>query len=175
MVKLPKDCPARKISTRARSIVPYKLNSELWEWHEQTGTDHGTDMIIEYIENDEYRNDKIECQIKGTKSLKILSNGLISFELEIKTINYALGCSNAFVLFVVDVNTENVYYLPVQDYFIKDKTLFEKVKKNKSNLSVHLSQSSILDKNDINLKQFAKKTYVGGPSTELHEYKIPSN
>lgn len=70
MPKYPKDCPARAIGSAARALFPSKLNSQHWEWHEMTGTDHGTDMIIEYIENEEFHNRKVECQIKGTVSME---------------------------------------------------------------------------------------------------------
>ena len=49
--KYPNDCSARVVCTKSRSIFVYKINAETWEWHEQTGTDHGTDIILELCEN----------------------------------------------------------------------------------------------------------------------------
>lgn len=121
MMRFPKDCSARAICTRARSIVPYRLDSEVFDWQELTGTDHGTDMVIEYVEEGIFRNYKLECQIKGTTEPNFLRNGDLSFALDIKTIGYALGCPRSFILLLVDVNREDVYYLPLQHYFIENK------------------------------------------------------
>lgn len=170
-MKLPKDIPARKIGTRARSIVPYKLNSDIWDWHEITGTDHGTDMILEFIENDKYVNKNIDCQIKGTKSLPILKSGVISFKIEIKTLNYALSSSRPFVLLVVDILKEDVYYLLMQDYFISNKEFFEKLNQKQDYLNVHIPMTNRLNKNSIELVEIAKKTYIGGPNKSLREAK----
>ena len=165
--KLPKDCSARAISTRARSLVVYKLNAEKWEWHEQTGTDHGTDMVIELVENEDFVNKKIEAQIKGRTTITVLKNGEISFDLDVKTVNYALGSSNAFVLFLVDVTDEIVYYLPIQDYFIANKDKFKAAENNRTTVNVHISADNIVTNNTEKLVDIAKSVYVGGPSDSL--------
>lgn len=109
--KLPKDSHSRVIGAEARQIVHSSFDVEHWEYHETTGTDHGLDCIIELVENEEWGNKKIEGQIKGTKCPYILKNKkMISFPFDIKTINYGLGSSITFVLFLVDVITKTVYY-----------------------------------------------------------------
>lgn len=169
MPKLPKDNSARAVSTRAKTLVVYNLNAEFWEWHEMTGTDHGTDIIIELVENGEYSNKKIEGQIKGRSSLKILKDGNISFDLDVKTINYALSSSTAFVLFLVDTTEEMVYYLPIQDYFIANSQLFESAENNDSTVTLHISPDSIVCNNDSDLREIAKSVYVDGPSKRLRK------
>ncbi len=168
-VKLPKDCSARAVATRARSIVPYKLNSEKWEWHEQTGTDHGTDMIIELVEDTEFPNRKIEAQIKGRTGINTLKNGDMYFDLDVKTVNYALNSSNAFVLFLVDIISETVYYLPIQDYFIVNPDKLTAADKNQSTIRLHISRGRILCSDSEELCDLAKATYIGGRERRLRK------
>lgn len=167
--KLPKDCTARAVSTRARSIVAYKLNPEKWEWHEQTGTDHGTDIVIELVENEEFTNKKIEGQIKGRTSIDFLKCGDVTFDLDVKTINYGLGSSIAFVLFLVDIINETVYYLPIQDYFIANPDKFYGAENNQSTVRVHIDATNTLNSNTNDLYEIAKSVYVGGPSRNLRK------
>ncbi len=167
--RFPKDCSERAVGTRARSLVIYKLDPESWEWHEQTGTDHGTDIVIELVENEQFTNKKIEGQIKGRTSLNFLKNGDITFDLDVKTINYALSSTSAFLLFLVDVENENVYYLPIQDYFIANPNKFDGAENNKSTVAVHIDKDSILDKNASDLCEIAKSVYVDGPSRKLRK------
>ena len=166
---LPKDCSAREVATRARSLVVYKLNAKKWEWHEQTGIDHGTDMIIELAENDTFSNKKIEIQIKGRKSISFLKTGEISFNLDVKNINYALGSSNAFVVFLVDVIAEIVYYIPIQDYFIANKDKFLAAENNKSTVNIHIDPDNVLSDEDNELCEIAKSVYVDGPGSLLRK------
>lgn len=157
----PKDCEARKIGSKARAIFPYQLNLDCWEFHEQTGSDHGTDMIIEYIENNDFKNNKIECQIKGTTILeKYRKKGYISFPIDIKTLNYALNCKNAFMIVLIDVINEKIYYKPIQDYFIANECCFDKLKKNKDKVSIHFDEEDLLnEKNEFDLQNIAKSLY----------------
>ncbi|MBP3255309.1 MAG: DUF4365 domain-containing protein [Clostridia bacterium] len=165
----PRDCSARAIGSKARAIFPNKLNLNHWEFHDLTGTDHGTDMIIEYIEDEEFKNNKIECQIKGTMNLKkMIKKDHISFSLDVKTINYALNCKYAFILFVVDVNCEDVYYIAIQDYFIANPDCFEKLKNNTNSMSIFFSAKDKLDEeNDYELIQCAKSVYIRKKEDEI--------
>ncbi len=172
MSNLPKDCSARVIGSKARQQVHAAFDAEYWEFHEMTGTDHGIDCSLELIEDSKYNNDKIEGQIKGTNSLTILSsNNKISFPLETKTINYGLGCPNAYVLFCADVNNKIVYYLPLQDYFIANPKLFDKLEENQKTINVHIPCDNIVNTNDFELKELAKSRYVEGPSRNLYKYE----
>ncbi len=173
MTKLPKDCPARIIGSEARKLVHYRFSSQRWEYRESTGRDSGVDCVIELIEDEEWTNKKLEGQIKGTKSPnKLKGEQSFSFGLDVKTINYGLSCSNAFVLFYVDVEEEQVYYLPLQDYFIKNPELFDKLEQNGFTMNVHIPFKNIVSEEDLDLCQIAKKTYIGGPSHNLKEVTV---
>lgn len=174
-VLFPKDCEARIRCSKAEGIVHYQITQkEHWEYHQCTGTDHGIDCIIELVENDNFTNKKVEGQIKGAKSPKKLKkDDCFSFSLEIKTINYGLSSSTAFVLFYVDTTNEIVYYLPIQDYFIAHPSLFDILENNldQQSISLHIPCDNILAKNDYDLQQIAKSVYVGGPTRALRKIK----
>ena len=92
---------------------------------------------------------------------------MISFPIDVKTVNYGLGSNVAFVLFVVDVDNEKVYYLPLQDYFIANPSEFDKLEKNKEKINVHIPTCNLVDDNDFELQQIAKSVYVDGPTRRL--------
>ena len=123
----PRDNEQRKTGSKGRAIVHFRLNPEHWDYKEETGNDYGRDCIIELSEDDEWRNHKVEGQIKGTGRPSLLSSDEVSFPMQVKTIEYALGSPVAFILFVADTSTEDVYYQCVQDYFIHHTELFEKL------------------------------------------------
>lgn len=170
MFKLPKDYSARVIGSEARKLVHYIFPSQQWEYRECTGNDNGVDCIIELIEHEKWTNRKIEGQIKGTITpYKLKSKNCFSFSLDVKTINYGLNSANAFLLFYVDVVSEEIYYLPIQDYFISNKDLFNKLENNNSTMNVHIPCDNLVRNNNFELQEIAKSTYVGGPGSELHK------
>lgn len=162
MGKYPKDCSAKAIGRRARAIFPNKIDVNFWEFHEQTCADNGTDMIIEYIEDNEFKNYIIFCQIKGTTKLDkyIVKRNCISSSVEIKTINYALNSKNAFIFVIVDVKKEIAYYLPIQDFFIANSAYFNKLEKNNRTINLKIPLNNIVSDNDLKLKEIAKSTYI---------------
>lgn len=116
MKKYPKDTPSRVISEAAESIVHYQFKKENWSFSLET-KDRGIDCHLEFVENEEFKNNRIDCQIKGTLTPTFVFGKYVSFNLSIKTINYALNSKNAFVLMVVDVPNEKIYFVCLQDYF----------------------------------------------------------
>ena len=170
MDKLPKDCSARRIGAKARKLVHYKLSTEHWEYHEETGCDFGVDCIIELVENDMWINKKIQGQIKGSIKPKLLkTTNSYSVEIEIKTVRYGLSSSIPYVIFFVDVNKEEVYYLPLQDYFIANANLFDRLEKNSETISVRIPIDNVVNEEDFELRQIAKSVYVEGPTKKLHK------
>ncbi len=163
MARLPEDCPARAICTRSRGIFAYQIDPNKWEWHEQTGTDHGTDIVLELSEGECFLGKKIEGQLKGRSKIEFLKDGRIKFDLDVKTVNYALNNANPFVLFLVDVTNETVYYLTVQDFFIEHPERFEAAKNNESSVTMHIDPSNTLTDNPDELLDIAKRVYAGGP------------
>lgn len=164
----PKDNEQRKIGSKGRAIVHYCLNAEHWDYKEETGNDYGRDCIIELSENNEWCNHKIEGQIKGTLQPRITNNNEISMPVSVKTIEYALGSPIAFILFVANTKTNDVYYQCLQHYFIEHREYFDKLDQKTINIRIPITQS--LESNDELLQLWAKTTYVGGPGRTLHEY-----
>lgn len=170
MSKLPKDCTARIIGAEARKLVHFRFPARNWEYHEPTGRDNGVDCTIELVENEEWSNKKIEGQIKGTRSPKLLKNeNAYALEIDIKTIRYGLGSACAFVIFYADVEKEAVYYLPLQDYFISKPELFDRLDNNKSKITVRVPCDNVVCDEDFDLQQIAKSVYVDGPSRQLRK------
>lgn len=170
MSKLPKDCNARVVGAEARKLVHYRFSSERWEFHEETGSDSGRDCIVELVEDGQWGNKKIEGQIKGTRAPKKLKGESgFAFSMSVKTINYGLSSPIPFVLFFVDVDEETVYYLPLQDYFIANPELFDRLEKNNCTLDVHIPADNIVSEDDFDLQQIAKSVYVDGPTRKLHK------
>ncbi|MBR7019552.1 MAG: DUF4365 domain-containing protein [Lachnospiraceae bacterium] len=169
MSGMPIDTLQRKIGSRAVAIVHYSIDSSHWEFRQETGNDVGRDCTIELSENDRWNNHKIEGQIKGSEKISPLKRtpDEISFSMETKTINYALGSPVPFVLFHVDITTEAVYYLAIQDYFISHPELFDKLETAQDSLALHIPTSNILGKNDSALVAIAKCTYIDGPGRSL--------
>lgn len=169
-MRLPKDCPARVIGSEARKLVHSAFSCQRWEYREVTGVDNGVDCTIELIEDEQWTNKKLECQIKGTINLKVLKGEEhISFSMEIKTINYGLSCSNTFILFCVDVVQEKVYYLALQDYFISNRELFDRLENNKSEVTLHIPIKNVVSDEDSDLCKHVKKLYKNGPTLDLAE------
>ena len=165
-----KDCEDRKIGSGARSIVHYQFDPNHWDYKEETGNDVGRDCVIELSENDEWRNHKIEGQIKGTRVLKIVDNNMVSFPMSVSTIEYALGTTVAFVLFVVDVVNKKTYCQCIQQYFIEHQELFEKL--SQKTINIRIPSGQILEECDELLVSWARKVFVDGPGIELKEYVV---
>ncbi|MCD8371844.1 MAG: DUF4365 domain-containing protein [Clostridia bacterium] len=160
MISYPKDNEQRKKGTRARALLPAMFDVSHWEYHEITGTDHGTDVLFEYIENDEFHGDKLEGQIKGRSGLKVGEKG-IPFKADIKTLNYGLACKNAYVIFLVDLDTEeDAYYLPIQDYFIANPSYYDKMQQNKGTYTFYFSEKNRVSFDDFELCEIAKSAYI---------------
>lgn len=112
MGMFPADSESRRTDSRACAIVHYQFDSDHWVYRQLTGADVGCDCEFELSEDNRWLGHKIECQIKGTRHVDnyfLKDMRAISYPLEIKTINYGLGKPNAFVLLVVDVESERIY------------------------------------------------------------------
>lgn len=71
--------------------------------------------------------------------------------------------------FFVTVEDETVYYLPIQDYFIANPSMFDSLESNSKTVNVHIPCDNIVSDNDFDLQQIAKSIYVGGPSRNLRK------
>lgn len=163
----PKDDEKRKTGSRGRGILHFKLDADHWDYREETGNDYGRDCVVELSENDEWLNHKVEGQIKSTASPKFVGD-VVSFPMPVKTIEYALGTHTSFILFVVDTKKEYVYYQCVQQYFIDNKELFDKL--NQQTINIHIPVSQNLSVDDKLLQNWARSTFIDGPGKGLRLY-----
>ena len=96
---------------------------------------------------------------KGSSHLKFGNADSFSYALPVKTANYAVECSQPFVLFVVDLISATAYYLPLQDYFIANRDKYEKLKVNTSTISVRIPTRNTVSYADDDLVVVAKSCY----------------
>lgn len=130
MALFPADCESRRTDARACAIVHYLFDADHWQCREITGQDVGCDRGFELSENDYWKGHKIECQIKGTRHLdnyKHKSGPILSFPLETKTVNYGLNRNVSFILLLVDVEEERIYYQHIQRYLRDRPELLRKL------------------------------------------------
>lgn len=172
MARLPLDNETRRTDSRACAIDHYKFDSDHWQYREQTGIDVGCDCVMELSENNKWLGNKIECQIKGTRHLEknylLKKSGEVSFPLEVKTINYALGSANSFVLLVVDVKNEVIYYECLQDLFISDHVLYQKLdREGAKTINIRIPVSNRLEEDDSALQEIARARFLLNSQGEL--------
>lgn len=162
---LPKENEINKTGRGGMALVHFRFNYDHWQFRQETGADCGRDCTIEYISDNEWHHDSIEGQVKGTKSPEsyLLKDGnQFSYKLEKKTINYALRSSKAFLLLLCDLNSNTVYYLPIQEYFINNPDKYTKLE-NPATDSMKLRipvEKTVCGDNDAELIALAKTTYV---------------
>lgn len=84
------------------------------------------------------------------------------------TINYALSRASSFVLLLVNISDETVYYLPIQEFFIANPSCFDKATGAQEDMTLRISVDNVVTKDDANLQQIAKSRYIGGPGKGLH-------
>lgn len=155
----PKDSPGRRAETRSFQILFPKFNADRWDFLGRDHHDHGVDYTFEYIEDGEYKGHRILAQIKGRSSLKDGKNGYIAFPIPVITANYAVCCKTPFVLFLVDLQSQIAYYLPLQDYFIANKERYERLSANKSSITVYIPVDNIVGEEDSDLIAISKSGY----------------
>ena len=165
---LPKDTESRSVGARAKAIVHYTFDADHWEYRDSTGVDVGIDCSLELTENDDWTGNILECQVKGRSTPKFnKTREYISIELKVSTINYALSRASSFVLLLVDMSDETVYYLPIQEFFIANPSYFDKTTDTQKEITLRIPTDNIVTKEDTNLQQIAKSRYIGGPGKEL--------
>lgn len=157
----PRDCDERRIGSKGEQLFISKIDMNHWLFRFEQNKDVGRDGFLELAEEGEWRNHKIECQIKGTKIINYIYNGsVISFQMKVKTLLYAVNSTIPFLLFLSDINNQIVYYLNIQDYFISDEKAYEKLYSGQENLNVHIDPHNVLNEQDIELQKIALKTYI---------------
>lgn len=169
MCVLPVDDEKRSVGARAKAIVHYRFDSDHWEYRESTGVDVGVDCIFELTDGEKWIGNRLYCQIKGRTAPKYnQKNEYISIELKASTVNYALSQAESYVLLLVDIVSETVYYLALQEYFIADVERFERLTGEQKNITLRIPTNNIVSSDDYDLQEIAKSRYVGGPGKDLH-------
>ena len=90
---------------------------------------------------------------------KYKNNEYVAFSIPVKTANYAVRCKTPFVLFLVNLQSQIAYYLPLQDYFIANRERYEKLSANRSTITVHVPVDNIVGEEDSDLISIAKSGY----------------
>lgn len=166
----PIDDDNRAAGSRAKGIVHYKFNADHWEYRDYTGVDVGIDCCLELTENDEWTGNIIECQVKGRSKPKFnASKDFISLELKRSTLNYALSRASSYVVLLVDLSDEKIYYLPIQEYFIANPQLFSKLTSDQNDITIRIPVDNVVSEKDEDLQEIAKSRYTGGPGIKLHK------
>lgn len=160
MEKYPKDCSSRVVSTASRAMFYNHLNYRNWEFHEITGMDYGMDCYIESCENDTFKNNKVFVQIKGTAHIETYKiSKFISYPIDTKTINYALNERSAFIVALVDVCNDNIYYVELHEYFINNSDKIQYLN-NQDKMNIHFKFNNIINSdNDDELVELSKLTF----------------
>lgn len=155
----PKDGENASVGRQARVEAVKAFDSHQWEFHEMTGSDVGIDMIFELIENHEFRNNRIECQIKGRTRVDRIKSGSLSLPMEVKTLNYAINSPYCFMVLLYEVESASTYFLPIQDYFLNHPDEKEKLRTQKT-LNIHIPiNNDFCPENESRLIGYAKTRY----------------
>ncbi|MDY4788159.1 MAG: DUF4365 domain-containing protein [Bacilli bacterium] len=145
-MKEKKDSNEQKKERKSLSIVDYKFSANgRWNYRRESGQDVGCDCIIEFVDDDGiYRGKISRCQVKGRQDLKFICNkSLISFPLESATYNMALTANYLFILLIVDLSSEDIYFLKLNN--LGDKT------NNNKTINIHIPVENIFPKNEKGL------------------------
>lgn len=168
-MQYPKDTPEKKKERRSVQIFRSALNTDCWEEIGFDHYDHGIDYTYEFIEDGSvYKGNRILCQIKGTSKTE-RKNGFIKFDFPVKTASYACTCTQPFFFILVDLSSQEIFYLLMQLYFIDNPERYKKLSINGSNVRVKVSVSSRLD--DDNFRKYSKYRFTFDEQTGVTRVK----
>lgn len=153
----PQDTPQKRNERRSFQLFLSILNTDCWEHLGSDHNDHGVDYSFEYIEEEQYKGYRVLCQLKS-RTNPVIKNNTIVFDFPVKTANYAVGCPQPFVFFFVNLTTHEVFFLPLQDYFIANPDKMRALDRNKGTIRVFIPLDNRLD--DPELIAVAKSQYT---------------
>jgi len=154
----PQDTEEFQKERRSYQTLFYKFDMAEWAPNGSDNTDHGMDYGFEYIENKEYRGYRVLSQIKSTEHLKKQDN-LCIFDLPVTTAAYAISCAQPFLLFLVDLASDNTYYVCLQEYFINNPDKLTAVDKNETTVRIKIPDDKVVSRTNGELKEIAKRKY----------------
>lgn len=178
MSRFPADSESRRTDTRACAIVHYTIDADHWDYKTECGHDVGRDCILELSEDNYWKGKSVQVQIKGTRHVKdlLVSSGKeISKPLEVETIWYALRQPTSFLLMIVDVESETIYYRELHEHFLEHPELRSKLDGQKT-VSIRFSSESVFDKvNDMDLQMIAAKSFARDGDGWFYETTFTGN
>ena len=167
-----------------RSLLPY-------EWIVRpVAKDYGIDYEIELVDQTFVTGNRIWIQLKATqqtacksasyklrmaetKESKIVTLDYIPFSLSVKQIRYALSCTFPLLLFVADLEENEIYWLPIQDE-VRFNFLFDYGWHNQTFKTVRIPQSNRLsverENNYSGLRWYALEPARMYAFADLHRY-----
>ena len=157
--RYPEYTPERIKESKSYQVLLPKFNAHRWAFGSSEWQDQGVDYSFEYVQDGFFHGFRLLGQVKGSSHLKFGNADSFSYALPVKTANYAVECSQPFVLFVVDLISATAYYLPLQDYFIASRDKYEKLKVNTSTISVRIPTRNTVSYADDDLVVVAKSCY----------------
>lgn len=114
----------RKIRTREHVIAAMSLHhvgyivAKAGYVFDAPNPDYGLDgLITTFDETGAIEGDFISVQLKATDHIRFLSDGRISFPLDLRDVAFWLDDFSPVILIVFDARAEMGYYLAVQEHF----------------------------------------------------------
>ena len=101
--RYPEYTPERIKESKSYQVLLPKFNARRWAFGCSEWQDHGVDYSFEYVQDVFFHGFRLLGQVKGSSHLKFGNADSFSYALPVKTANYAVECSQPFVLFVVDL------------------------------------------------------------------------
>lgn len=151
-----------EIGTEAGRIFEYKLPSNWMFRSQEDQNDHGIDGEIEVKNSDGIAQGKefvFKVQIKGEEnSIFINKNQTLSFNLKTKRLKYYLSFQIPVILFVIEISSENVYWISItnnEDLIKKAKTV------TTESMQIHLPTANIIKRRDTSSTEALLKEVIG--------------
>ena len=147
MTKEKNDAEESKKERRCLSIIDYKFSQNgKWVYRKEAGQDVGCDCTLELVDdNDTFQGKRACCQVKGRTSIDCLKDKkTISLDLEVTTYNMAVQANYLFILLLVDLNDETVYFQKLNGYGEKSD--------NSASVAIHIPVENVYPNNERKLK-----------------------
>lgn len=152
----PQDTYERRQERKSFQILFPLMAAEFWDYLGSDRNDHGVDHAFELIENELFKGYRILSQVKSRTAPEMRKDHYV-LDFPVKTANYAVGCSQPFFLFFVNLTTREAFYLPLQEYFLNNPKKLDALEKNKSTIRVFIPVENMVDNKAM--RQFAKAQY----------------
>lgn len=153
----PQDTPQKRNERKSFNILFPLIDPECWEYLGPDTNDHGVDHSFELIEENNYKGYRILSQVKSRTSPEI-KNGNVVFDFPVKTANYAVGCSQPFFFFFVNLSDSTAFYISLQEFFIENHKKISSLEHNTSTVRVFIPVVNRVG--DDKMKSLAKRQYA---------------